>query len=56
MCFGLSHIVFVLAWERKTNPPAFSPEIIITILNVLLIELYQMERKKLFFLLFQKRL
>lgn len=21
--FGLFHVVFVLAWERKTNPPAF---------------------------------
>lgn len=52
MYFGLSHVVFVLAWERKTNPPAFLPEIVITILNGLVIGLYQMEKKELFFLLF----
>lgn len=35
--------------------PAFSPENLITILNGLVIELYQMERKELFCLLLQKR-
>lgn len=50
MYFGLPYVVFVLAWERKTNPPAFLPEIVITILNGLVIELYQMERKE--FILF----
>lgn len=53
--FGLSHVIFILALERKANRPAFSPEII-SILNGLVIELYQMERKELFLLLLQMRL
>lgn len=42
----LSHVVYVLAWEVKTKPPAFSAELIITVLNGLVIELYQRERKE----------
>lgn len=42
----LSHVVYVLAWEVKTKPLAFSAELIITVLNGLVIELYQRERKE----------
>lgn len=53
-------VVFVPVWERETDPLAFS--IVTTILNGFLkfkwisFELYQVERKELFFLLLQKRL